>query len=81
MCVCAHVRENAWILSHYIHIYIIIVITTDLSSDYIRKWSLALRDMMSLVKGMLQDKSPAVPKVVNKGQVEKSKFYVHYSKC
>lgn len=36
---------------------------------------------MSLVKGMLQDKSPAVPKVVNKGQVEKSKFYVHYLKC
>lgn len=64
---------------HYIYIYIIII--TDLSSDCIRKWSLALRDVMSLVKGMLQDDSPAVPKVVNKGQVEKSKFYVHYSKC
>lgn len=64
---------------HYIYIYITII--TDLSSDCIRKWSLALRDVMSLVKGMLQDDSPAVPKVVNKGQVEKSKFYVHYSKC
>lgn len=64
---------------HYIYIYIIII--TDLSSDCIRKWSLALRDVTSLVKGMLQDDSPAVPKVVNKGQVEKSKFYVHYSKC
>lgn len=62
-----------------IHIYIII--TTDVSSDCIRKWSLALRDMMSSIKGILQDNNPVVPKVVNKGQVEKSKFYVHYSKC
>jgi len=64
---------------HYIYIYVIIV--TDLSSNCIRKWSLALRDMMSLVKGTLQDNNPVVPKVVNKSQVEKSKFYVPYSKC
>lgn len=62
-------------------IYLCIIIITDLSSDCIRKWPLALRDMMSLVKGMLQDNNPVVPKVVKKGQVEKSKFYVHCSKC
>lgn len=64
---------------HYICMYIIII--TDLSADCIRKWSLALRSIMSLVTGMLQDNSPVMPKVVNKGQVEESKFYVHYSKC
>lgn len=77
MCTCVCV--NAQINMYYIYIYIIII--TDLFSDCIRKWSLALRDMMSLVEGMLQDNNPLVPKVVKKGQVEKSKFYVHYSKC
>lgn len=79
MCVRTCVSVNAQINMYCI--YLCIIIITDLSSDCIRKWSLALRDMMSLVKGMLQDNNPVVPKVVKKGQVEKSKFYVHCSKC
>lgn len=61
---------NAEICMHYICIFIIIII--DLPSDCIRKRSLALRDMMSLVRGMLQDKSPVVPKVVIKVKLRKA---------